>query len=660
MRILRRLIFFLVIFATHFAAETSVWGASRQAVLVGVGKYHPDTIDRADLDGPPNDITIMRRILKAYGFDDDNTTVLIDRDATRQSILDAVDNKLMTQPKESLAVFYFSGHGSALRSRNGVGEFNDETIVPYDGRVRGRPYADIIDDEIYAWIRGFERKGIAAVLIFDSCLSGGAARPGIEVRRMPGVQDERRSTTDGVLTFRHPDRLTTGAPIVVLTASAASDFAYSKTDPGTGVVRGTFTGALQTVLLPDGPTPPPITWKGVSEAVKNLLTGGSAESMGQIPQFFGAKDSKVFAGGTPFSSAVPARRIGADRLILQRGSAFGITQGSVFKLFNSTQVPWRMSEDFAALARVSKVYDDQAELSVEKGKLELDDYGAVELEYAVPKVRTVIKIPTGTFKDKGDARAVQDVVDELQADGPQQAGTAELVVSATRQAVQLTTTDGRPVGAPIELLDSVTISDELRRRFASFARWQRLFDWRRPGIRWRGISYRIEYQVNGNKVVLAGRDLQNARIPAGATIALAVSNAGSQVVSAIAILMRQDFSIDVCPAGRIQRNKENATERVVIGPSTGAAAWKLIISDPTQAMDLDFLKTGGSTRSPKSSQFGDEFSAVWNGAASASSRSIGANEPEWQAFDIPFNVVSSSDMDAKLQSTAGCLGFPEK
>ena len=50
-------------------------GGERYAVLVGVGKYHPDTIERVDLKGPAFDLITMQEILGYYGFNDSNTTI---------------------------------------------------------------------------------------------------------------------------------------------------------------------------------------------------------------------------------------------------------------------------------------------------------------------------------------------------------------------------------------------------------------------------------------------------------------------------------------------------------------------------------------------------------------------------------------------------------
>jgi hypothetical protein len=652
-------------------AGADAWANSRQAVLVGVGKYHPDTIDKVDLEGPPNDLAVMRRILSLYGFDDNNTTVLADNRATREAILAAVRSRLLGQAPNSLAVFYFSGHGSALRSRSQVGEFNDETIVPYDGRVRGRPYADIIDDEIYDWIREFNSKGISAVLIFDSCLSGGIAKPAIEVRRMPSVTINETRTTDGILSLRQAPTSTLGSAIMVLTASSASDFAYSKIAPASGLVQGVMTTALQMALQPEGHTPPPVTWRGIAAAIGSLLATSSGEPPAQMPQFYGAVDAKVFASGAPFSHAIIARRKSSTVAVLDKGGAFGVTQGSLFKLFDTTQVPWRSSDDFAALGRVSRVDDTQAELLINGSDLQKEQYAAVEFEYAIPTVKIAARIPPESFKDKTDAAAVQDALESFQAGVSAQGNALELVISNTPQGLQVVTPDGRLVGDPFQLTDSVSIRDRLRQRIAAYARWQRIFNWKRPSPPGSiGVRFRIEYERSGAKAIWTGGDLNTVRIPAGATMKLAVSNSGTQALNGVAILLRQDFGIDVCPVGKVARNDENATEEVALGPRTGAGAWKIVISDSAHPMNLDFLRADGNTRVARGSVLLDEIGAVWNGASLASTRSAGTAEFDWQTVDVPFEVVNPPQAAPAAQKppqaapaaqrTERCLGFPEK
>lgn len=115
-----------------FAAEP------RFAVLVGVGTYHPESVAEGitpasggglNLKSPPNDVALMNDVLSRYGFDSRNTVTLKDADATRDRITAAVRDNLLTLKAGSLAVFYYSGHGSALRGSDAGGEWIDETIT---------------------------------------------------------------------------------------------------------------------------------------------------------------------------------------------------------------------------------------------------------------------------------------------------------------------------------------------------------------------------------------------------------------------------------------------------------------------------------------------------------------------------------------------------
>src|SRR5262249_13189513 len=98
--------------------------ASRYAVLVGVGKYDPQTVGGVDLNDPPNDLTLMQEVLAYHGFGANDMLILPDEKATREAIVNAVTGHLLSLERGSLAVFYFSGHGSTLKGDDPNGEWH--------------------------------------------------------------------------------------------------------------------------------------------------------------------------------------------------------------------------------------------------------------------------------------------------------------------------------------------------------------------------------------------------------------------------------------------------------------------------------------------------------------------------------------------------------
>lgn len=147
------------------------------ALIVGINDYiNYGDEPGGDLLGPRNDATAMRDVLVGrWGFKPDNVKMLLDRTATRDGIRQGLSQWVGSRARPGdLVVFYFSGHGSQVRDRNGdEADGLDETICPSDV-LRNSMAKDIKDDELGAWLRGLPTKNVTVIL--DSCHSGTATR----------------------------------------------------------------------------------------------------------------------------------------------------------------------------------------------------------------------------------------------------------------------------------------------------------------------------------------------------------------------------------------------------------------------------------------------------------------------------------------------------
>src|SRR5262245_29934975 len=107
-------------------------GTSR-ALLIGIQTYTQLGEERWNLDGPANDIALVRHMLiDRLGFSEKNITVLQDRQATRAAITSSF-NRLIRQTHSGDRVYiHYSGHGSSVDDRNGDegARRKDSTIVP--------------------------------------------------------------------------------------------------------------------------------------------------------------------------------------------------------------------------------------------------------------------------------------------------------------------------------------------------------------------------------------------------------------------------------------------------------------------------------------------------------------------------------------------------
>jgi len=183
---------------------------SKFALLVGINDYLNKNVkvgERAvnDLNGPHNDVVLMKDLLKEYDFKETKTKgsadkfpcgnqaersqlrTLCSRQATKKAIIDAFKEHLIenarkymeqkkVKPKEGAnIVFFYSGHGSFLDDDNGdESDGLDETIVPTDAKWDGTN--QIRDDEFNTLVTELRQYTKNITLIFDSCNSGTVTR----------------------------------------------------------------------------------------------------------------------------------------------------------------------------------------------------------------------------------------------------------------------------------------------------------------------------------------------------------------------------------------------------------------------------------------------------------------------------------------------------
>jgi hypothetical protein len=158
------------------AVETD--GYRRLALIVAVGKYKNNKIN--SLLGPPNDARRFYELLTSknggYEFPKENVCLLLDEDATTARFKEAFEKTLVERAREKdVAVFYFAGHGSQARDRNGDEPDQwDETLMFHDARTPG--VGDLVDDELNTMLARLGSKTKNIVVIFDSCNSGTADR----------------------------------------------------------------------------------------------------------------------------------------------------------------------------------------------------------------------------------------------------------------------------------------------------------------------------------------------------------------------------------------------------------------------------------------------------------------------------------------------------
>lgn len=143
----------------------------KYALCIGINDY-PGT--GSDLSGCVNDANDWAHALKTRKYD---VTLLLDRDATRAGMVEALKGLVAGSGKGDSLVFTYSGHGSWVPDRNDdEADGRDEMLCPWD--IGRNQY--LLDDDLAILLAG---KGEGAKLYFisDSCFSGTVTRfaPGL-------------------------------------------------------------------------------------------------------------------------------------------------------------------------------------------------------------------------------------------------------------------------------------------------------------------------------------------------------------------------------------------------------------------------------------------------------------------------------------------------
>lgn len=163
------------------------------ALIIGINEY-ADT----PLYGCVNDAILQRQLLiHRFGFNPRDVMMLLNREATRKGILDAVEEHLIKQAKPGdVAVLHFSGHGSLVRDPDPIyisqrtGRGLAGTFVPIDGalsseaKTKGGIAADIMGHTLFLLMSAIQTENFTAVL--DSCHSGASTREKFRVRAREG------------------------------------------------------------------------------------------------------------------------------------------------------------------------------------------------------------------------------------------------------------------------------------------------------------------------------------------------------------------------------------------------------------------------------------------------------------------------------------------
>lgn len=381
MNVMRLICFSLLLFLLFTSSANA---QQKRALLIGIGKY-PGESGWKSLNSL-TDIEYLKNILPIRGFPTENITTVINENATKAGIEQAVSQLIAVAGPGDIIMFHFSGHGQQITddSTDEADGF-DEAWVPYDAQARfsptPRPTAPayrgekhIRDDQVGKWLDSLSRKvgstGSILVLV-DACHSGTATRSqqlGV-VRgdptpfKIPGKKNERIM---GNMGLAETDFFGTDgeskANIVSFSASSPTQVNFETKDASNrnvGSLSYAFTKALADL-------PANASYADLFFRVKAMI---QAWIPIQFPMMEGNGKQQVFAGKyNPAGNAIYVDRWSGDTAItIKMGSLQQISPGAEFSLID----PQTQKEVATAIATKVTMVETMARVNGQPDKTKL-------------------------------------------------------------------------------------------------------------------------------------------------------------------------------------------------------------------------------------------------------------------------------------------------
>jgi hypothetical protein len=368
--------------APSITASTGQSGSSgiapvKRALLIGINNYMSNTIPQ--LRGSANDIETAAQILQTrFGFEPNHIRKLINENATRSAILDALNELVKNSGPDDWIYIHFSGHGSQTDDLNGDEKDGlDETLVPYDGRtgVGDKAVPDIIDDELGEILGRFRTRNVVVVL--DCCHSGTGTR-GITLFAKRSIPKDTRTeiyrslqpTTRAVVPL-------TAQRHILLSGAAADQPALD--GPIDNQYRGIFSFALMKTLAAAGTDMPAREIMRGIETELNRLKGSLGVIDMPAPQLeaeSGRIDAPLFGPRQLATDlALQAKRSWLEveveqktKIVLKKAVSLGAIVGSTWLIYPPGELEFAPGHGIAS-AQVVAIKDQDAVAELQNNPL---------------------------------------------------------------------------------------------------------------------------------------------------------------------------------------------------------------------------------------------------------------------------------------------------
>jgi type VI secretion system VasD/TssJ family lipoprotein len=355
----------------HAAESPSMKG---RALLIGINKYQ----NLPSLRGSVNDVEAIRQLLVTrYGFARESVHVLLDQEATRQGIVDALTKLCQHAGVDETVYVHYSGYGSLIKLYQDNKEpLIRESLVPFDGRAGTTP--DLLVEDIQRSLDKITSK--AVVFVTDAAYSVTTSRAGKVLTRAIAA-DTRPKLYANTLSER-------GAPArssaqVWLAAAGLQQAALDA--PVDGKYYGLFSYALTRSLASNkSSAATQDIFAGVERELRRVQTQLGLTSLPEPrliataervagPLFYVAKLPSQPVGTEPRLAYVDVDPQGTDRVLLLNGVGLGASVGSSWAIYPPKETEFPPGQALAiamvieaqgnnALARV-----EPATMTVERG-----------------------------------------------------------------------------------------------------------------------------------------------------------------------------------------------------------------------------------------------------------------------------------------------------
>jgi hypothetical protein len=239
---------------------------NKLALVIGIGDY-PEESGWCKIHGD-NDISIVTEMLEVNGFE--QVQILSNKAASKQGIMEALNNLAKKTSLDDVVYIHFSGHGQQITDLDGdEPDGYDEAWIPYDackdysGKYKGQNH--IVDDELYDFLNQLRAKvgdKGKIIVVSDACHSGSGSRGDEDEDVVRGVQE--RFEVPAGKNAGSVKRESTAWLFVSACKAYQNNFEYRDN-------QGNYHGMLSYLLWENRADMSDVTWQEVMATIDNRM-----------------------------------------------------------------------------------------------------------------------------------------------------------------------------------------------------------------------------------------------------------------------------------------------------------------------------------------------------------------------------------------------------